>query len=61
MLLLKNVLFLIRSAIHEILASFNSPFLFLCGRFYFFTSLIASKKIAPHTHSNFKTYRKFQT
>ncbi|EKE85922.1 hypothetical protein OUI_1081 [Helicobacter pylori R036d] len=48
MLLLKNVLFWIRSATHEILASFNPPFLFLCGRFYFFTSLIASKKIAPH-------------
>lgn len=48
LLLLKNVLFLIRSATHEILASFNSPFLFLCGRFYLFTSLIASKKIAPN-------------
>ncbi|WQW31774.1 hypothetical protein KVL76_04160 [Helicobacter pylori] len=59
MLLLKNVLFLIGLITHEILASFNSPFLFLCGRFYFFTSLIASKKIAP-TRSNFKTYKKFQ-
>ncbi|MBH0289277.1 hypothetical protein [Helicobacter pylori] len=59
MLLLKNVLFLIRSATHEIPASFNPPFLFLRGRFYFFTSLIASKKIAP-TRSNFKTYKKFQ-
>ncbi len=48
LLLLKNVLFLIRLATHEILASFNPPFLFLCGRFYFFTFLIASKKIAPH-------------
>ncbi|NHA80473.1 hypothetical protein EWZ75_06065 [Helicobacter pylori] len=59
MLLLKNVLFLIGLITHEILASFSPPFLFLCGRFYFFTSLIASKKIAP-TRSNFKTYRKFQ-
>ncbi|WP_025453201.1 hypothetical protein [Helicobacter pylori] len=59
MLLLKNALFLIRSATHEILASFNPLFLFLHGRFYFFTFLIASKKIAP-TRSNFKTYRKFQ-
>ncbi|MGT0059059.1 hypothetical protein [Helicobacter pylori] len=59
MLLLKNVLFLIGLITHEILASFNPPFLFLCGRFYFFTSLIASKKIAP-TRSNFKTYKKFQ-
>ncbi|MGL2429907.1 hypothetical protein ACOWLP_07495 [Helicobacter pylori] len=59
MLLLKNVLFLIWLITHEILASFNSPFLFLCGRFYFFTSLIASKKIAP-PRSNFKTYKKFQ-
>ncbi|WRC34971.1 hypothetical protein E5L20_02180 [Helicobacter pylori] len=60
MLLLKNVLFLIGLITHEILASFISPFLFLRGHFYFFTSLIASKKIAP-TRSNFKTYRKFQT
>ncbi|MCQ2756557.1 hypothetical protein JT172_07210 [Helicobacter pylori] len=59
MLLLKNALFLIGLIMHEILASFNPPFLFLCGRFYFFTSLIASKKIAP-TRSNFKTYKKFQ-
>ncbi|EKE88682.1 hypothetical protein OUK_1200 [Helicobacter pylori R037c] len=34
---------------HEILTSFNPPFLFLCGCFYFFASLIASKKIAPQT------------
>ncbi|WQU80567.1 hypothetical protein KVD08_04245 [Helicobacter pylori] len=59
MLLLKNALFLIGLITHEILASFNPPFLFLCGRFYFFTSLITSKKIAP-TRSNFKTYKKFQ-
>ncbi|WQZ72269.1 hypothetical protein KVK55_02485 [Helicobacter pylori] len=59
MLLLKSVLFLIGLVTHEILASFNPPFLFLRGRFYFFASLIASKKIAP-TRSNFKTYRKFQ-
>ncbi|WQS42429.1 hypothetical protein KVC36_04450 [Helicobacter pylori] len=60
MLLLKSVLFLIGLITHEILASFNPPFLFLRGPFYFFTFLIASKKIAP-THSNFKTYKKFQT
>ncbi|EJC16971.1 hypothetical protein HPHPM2_1107 [Helicobacter pylori Hp M2] len=36
MLLLKNALFLIGLITHEILASFNPPFLFLCGRFYFF-------------------------
>ncbi|CBI66192.1 hypothetical protein predicted by Glimmer/Critica [Helicobacter pylori B8] len=48
MLLLKNALFLIGLITHEILASFNPPFLFLRGRFYFFTFLIASKKIAPH-------------
>nr|WRE11413.1 hypothetical protein KVD18_04415 [Helicobacter pylori] len=48
MLLLKNALFLIGLITHEILVSFNPPFLFLCGRFYFFASLIASKKIAPH-------------
>ncbi|KAA6516334.1 hypothetical protein EPC67_00245 [Helicobacter pylori] len=59
MLLLKNALFLIGLITHEILASFNPPFLFLCGRFYSFASLIASKKIAP-TRSNFKTYKKFQ-
>lgn len=47
LLLLKNALFLIGLIIHEILASFNPPFLFLCGRFYFFTFLTASKKIAP--------------
>ncbi len=47
-LLLKSVLFLIGLITHEILASFNPPFLFLHGRFYFFTSLIVSKKIAPH-------------
>ncbi|MCQ2830850.1 hypothetical protein JT135_01670 [Helicobacter pylori] len=60
MLLLKNALFLIGLITHEILASFNPPFLFLCERFYFFASLIASKKIAP-ARSNFKTYKKFQT
>ncbi|MGL2638688.1 hypothetical protein ACQJ58_06845 [Helicobacter pylori] len=59
MLLLKNALFLIGLITHEILASFIPLFLFLRGRFYFFASLIASKKIAP-TRSNFKTYRKFQ-
>ncbi|PUD33681.1 hypothetical protein C2R87_05655 [Helicobacter pylori] len=59
MLLLKNALFLIGFITHEILASFNPSFLFLRGRFYFFASLIASKKIAP-TRSNFKTYKKFQ-
>ncbi|WQZ59770.1 hypothetical protein KVM00_04315 [Helicobacter pylori] len=48
MLLLKNALFLIGLITHEILASFSPPFLFLRGRFYFFASLIASKKIAPH-------------
>ncbi|EMG85761.1 hypothetical protein HMPREF1396_01365 [Helicobacter pylori GAM114Ai] len=48
MLLLKSVLFLIGLITHEILASFSPPFLFLRGRFYFFTSLTASKKIAPH-------------
>ncbi|EJB96335.1 hypothetical protein HPHPH34_1384 [Helicobacter pylori Hp H-34] len=48
MLLLKNALFLIGLITHEILASFNPPFLFLRGCFYFFASLIASKKIAPH-------------
>ncbi len=48
LLLLKNALFLIGLITHEILASFNPPFLFLHGRFYFFTSLIASKKIAPY-------------
>nr|EJB94322.1 hypothetical protein HPHPH23_0900 [Helicobacter pylori Hp H-23] len=47
MLLLKNALFLIGLITHEILVSFNPPFLFLCGRFYFFTFLTASKKIAP--------------
>ncbi|RVZ36815.1 hypothetical protein EC545_06065 [Helicobacter pylori] len=61
MLLLKNALFLIGLITHEILASFNPPFLFLRGHFYFFASLIASKKIVPPTRSNFKTYRKFQT
>ncbi|WQZ62612.1 hypothetical protein KVM42_04395 [Helicobacter pylori] len=60
MLLLKNALFLIGLITHEILASFIPLFLFLHGRFYFFASLIASKKIAP-TRSNFKTYKKFQT
>ncbi|WQW00170.1 hypothetical protein KVM21_04450 [Helicobacter pylori] len=59
MLLLKNILFLIGLITHEILASSNPPFLFLRGRFYFFASLIASKKIA-RVRSNFKTYRKFQ-
>ncbi len=48
LLLLKNILFLIGLITHEILASFNPLFLFLRGRFYFFASLIASKKIAPH-------------
>ncbi|EJB62632.1 hypothetical protein HPHPH42_1071 [Helicobacter pylori Hp H-42] len=48
MLLLKNALFLIGLITHEILASFIPPFLFLHGRFYFFASLTASKKIAPH-------------
>ncbi|EMG93816.1 hypothetical protein HMPREF1401_01582 [Helicobacter pylori GAM120Ai] len=48
MLLLKSVLFLIGLIAHEILASFISLFLFLRGRFYFFASLTASKKIAPH-------------
>ncbi|EMH09851.1 hypothetical protein [Helicobacter pylori] len=60
MLLLKNALFLIGLITHEILASFNPPFLFLRGCFYFFTFLTASKKIAPAC-SNFKTYMKFQT
>ncbi|RKV11567.1 hypothetical protein [Helicobacter pylori] len=59
MLLLKNALFLIGLITHEILVSFIPLFLFLHERFYFFTSLIVSKKIAP-TRSNFKTYRKFQ-
>ncbi|WP_162973913.1 hypothetical protein [Helicobacter pylori] len=49
MLLLKNALFLIGLITHEILSSFNPPFLFLHRRFYFFTFLIASKKIAPQT------------
>ncbi|EJB56400.1 hypothetical protein HPHPH30_1155 [Helicobacter pylori Hp H-30] len=49
MLLLKSVLFLIGLITHEILVSFNPPFLFLRGRFYFFTFLTASKKIAPQT------------
>ncbi len=48
LLLLKNALFLIGLITHEILASFNPLFLFLRGRFYFFASLTASKKIAPH-------------
>ncbi|NHB16809.1 hypothetical protein EWZ74_05910 [Helicobacter pylori] len=60
MLLLKNALFLIGLITHEILASFSPPFLFWRGRFYFFASLIASKKIAPHKRSNLKTYKKFQ-